>query len=285
MRLITGSILAALCALAQAQVAYEIDQKMDSWRAPYSTSATYALTVQMEGKNPTTGNFVVIGQQTKVGALNLLTDSVLFVDLVGPKTATVKPVVVSVRAILSIVTPGTGWTPEPVVVHAIAEKPFEMPLGQTLGCRYDMPSQTIDMLKTALTLTQTPPKISWGANAPGNLRCKIGMKAASIPGVIVAPPPPPPPTTVTVSQFNDCVAPVANVVCTDPLPQLIAADGAKWTIQNGRPFRNELDATRNGYTGITVLYVSAGGAIREVNPDHGYLCFIADQWAGSGPGC
>lgn len=255
---------AILCGLCLKSVgAQTFNQPIDSIRAPLSTSATYGLTVQMEGVNAA-GNFVLIGQPGKLGTVDLIKGSTILADIPGPKTATTPPVVVGLRATLTS-SGGTGWKPDPIVIHIAAKSgPFNLPLAQTLGCRYDMPA-------------------SLGSSTLGNLNCAVGVKAASLPApgpVVVGTVPPPAappaaPVAGTPNAIGDSIP---------PLTQLVDKAGAVWKLNGNRVIKDNVDVSSlpNAYPDIVQLYISDTGTVHARSATRGWECLAGTSWAGSG---
>lgn len=204
MRLTSLFALAALLgiwsgAAAQTTVdAFDVDEPLDSMRAPYSSAVAYSAVLQMEMLSATTGKPVVTGTALKLPAINFISDSVLLFNLVGSKT--VAATISGVRGTFTAV-PGadSGWEQvAPWGVRKTFKTPRLLPAGQFLGCRYDMPAQKISIASVAVTSWNAlanvvsvlfggpvqQAQITWSV-VKGNLRCKVGMKAADIsaPGV------------------------------------------------------------------------------------------------------
>jgi hypothetical protein len=232
-------------------------QKMDSFRAPFQSGVVYSIAVQMEQTSATTGKPVLVGTATKIESFEIWKD-VLLVDLVGPKTATVKPIITTLRVTLTA-TKGTGWWSEPFVFHAVIDKPFELPLAGVVGCRYDMPVQKLlfAMALPPFKFDETP--------APGNLACAVGVKAASLVAPVVVPvsqiPPPDPdpvPPITGNSLPNDC---------SPPLPQLTL--NGVWTVTGGKVFRDGAALLTNAYADLSMICID-GTTIRAISPTKGY---------------
>lgn len=260
--------LALLLLLPSLAFGQTFNQPIESVRAPLSTTATYGLTVQMEGVNSATGNFVLIGQPGKLGTIDLITGSTILADIPGPKTATVPPVVVGLRATFTS-NGGAGWKPEPIVIHvAVKSGPFSLPLGQTLGCRYDMPA-------------------SFGSTTMGNLSCAVGVKAAALPtpGPVVVGTVPPVVTPPTPPVLTPVVG-APNVVgdSIPPLIQLVDKDGAVWSLNGSRVIKNNVDVSSlpNAYSDIVQLYISDTGTVHARSATRGWECLSGSSWAGSG---
>lgn len=279
-----------------------IDEPMDSIRQ-ISGGITYSLSFQLETLSPTTGNPVVTGTATKK-VVNLLKESVLFVDLAGNKTGLPKTIS-SVRFTYSMASADGGW--EEVTAYVGRKRfnpPFALAAGQFVGCRYDMPSFEISI--TSLTTTAfelvtkvmnlvfgSPVKTATVTVSPmkGNLKCAIGVKAESIPEPVkVVPPPPAPPAPPPPPAADPPVVP-APAPGTDPtitapnkagdasppLPHLISSDGAQWGLDAGVIRRNGV-VIAAPYVDIKWLEIPSTGLMLSFSGTHGYSCWIGIGW-------
>jgi hypothetical protein len=191
------------------------------------------------------GNLTAIsGQRVAIGELKFQQSSVS-VTFKGPAlSSTTGFRVVGIRAYHEMSALSMSM-PEHAI-NWLFHEPLLVPPGEKMTCRYDMPL------------------IGFGA-----LICAIGTV---VPGPVVIPPPPPPPTTGVSAP--DSKAP--------PLSQLVATDGAIWTLVSGQALRNGAN-TNNPYSpGIQYLYVSPASTIRSLNSNGTYQCWTGSAWAGSG---
>lgn len=266
---------------------YLVDQKIPSLRAPFGYIVPYSITVQMETRSATTGKQVVTGAAFKIPAMNFVSDSALLADLVGNKTTKVPILVSSISVTLTTAMAAQWEQKAPWGLRVWLDKPFELAAGKTVGCRYDMPAQGFDAMKSvAETVSNMDLTIVWRKDITGNLRCAEGVKAASItppaPAPVVVtpvttPPGTPPgttPPTTTPSKPGDSAP---------PLTELIALDGAKWTYAAGKIFRNGVDVITgnpSGYPDFKRVYVSDIGKICADGSVHGYLCWNGTAWGG-----
>lgn len=281
-----------------------MDEPMDSIRQ-ISGGIAYTLSFQLETLSPTTGKPVVTGTATKK-VVNLLKDSVLFVDLAGKKTG-LPATIYSVRFTFSMASPDGSWEEaSPYVGRKKFNPPFVLGVGQSVGCRYDMPSFEISI--TSLTTTafelvtrimnlvfSVPVKEATVTVSPmkGNLKCIIG-KADSIPApvkIVLPPPAPPvaPPVTTPVPPVTPAPAPGTDPTitapnkpgdATPPLPHLISSDGAQWGLDAG-------EIRRNGaiilppYADIKWLEIPSMGLMLAFNATKGYACWNGVGWVGA----
>jgi hypothetical protein len=182
------AVLAALCADARAQ--YVVDAPAASLRAPFSEmqAATINIRVQLEAPN-SGGAITLVGTSVQL-AFNILTDSVILVDLPGSKTTTTNAT--SVRATVTIAGI-VGWQQMAAMTWRFPfAAPIAIPAGKKLGCRYDVPGQGF------LNFDVATLKVSWSPAGQGRFRCaQPGVLASTIPDIAAAPPPPPPLPTGT----------------------------------------------------------------------------------------
>lgn len=135
---------------------------IDSVRAPFSIKMTYTLTFQTESLNSLGKLVANPGQIKKVGVVDLIKDSVILAEIPGPKTVGAKTIVSSIKATFAT-EGGLGFTIDPVVAHVKLPN-VELPAGQTLALRYDMPAQTFDVVS-----------LKWGPAGSGRLQWKVGV--------------------------------------------------------------------------------------------------------------
>jgi len=148
-----------------------VDIQTDSARAPFSTTASYLGSFQFESINPTTGKPGLVGTPTKM-QVDFLKSSSILADIPGNKTSALT--VSSLRATF-VVTGLIGWEPVGPFSLRASFTPFAIAPGQKVGCRYDMPAQTFNVLT-----------LSFGPAGSGRLRCQPGVLAADIPAPVVA---------------------------------------------------------------------------------------------------
>lgn len=206
------SLLAAGLTYPLNSSSQQIDDPIDSIRAPFSSEVTYTASVQLESISPTTGNAVLTGTATKI-AFDFINDSVLLIDLVGKKTT--DTTVSGVRVTFTVFPKAaSGWEQvSPWGLRKVFTNPLTLPVGKSLGCRYDMPAQkftiasvaatSFSMLKDAIKVVFGVPvsgaTITW-ITVRGNIKCAVGVKAADIlPPVVVIPPPTPVPDPIPIS--------------------------------------------------------------------------------------
>ena len=84
-------------------------------------------------------------------------------------------------------------------------------------------------------------------------------------------PPPPQPSTLTPNKVGDSVP---------PLTQLVDQNLAVWTLVGTKVLMGTKDMTF--YSDTNRLYISSGGFITVFSPTHGYACWKATTWFGSG---
>jgi len=223
-----------------------IDEPVESIRH-FSGAITYTALAQLETISATTGKPVLTGTAAKLGPFSFITDSVVFADLLGNKTTAT--IISGFRATFTMVPSVTaGWEQvAPFAVRKTFKTPITLAAGQFIGCRYDMP-----------------------LIGAGNIKCMVGVKAATI--TAFTPPPPPPPTGASPAGAS-----------IPPLAQLTDNSGAVWTLVNTIVSRNGIDlkACDIGYCDVNSLIVSQTGTIRIVSPTHGYICWNG-VWASSG---
>jgi len=187
--------------------ALALEQRIFNPRALSSTTATVtALSVQMARTDPLTGKFVAVGPTLKFGLLTFLTTPPLTFDVIGPKTSVVSPIVVTALKWTITLTGEKNIINEPFVAYTLFEAPPTLALGSFLGCRWDMPGQTVDLnpfVAPLLALFQSGAAtdssirsllagkpLKFSAPGAGTLRCEPGVKASSLPppSVVVIPP-------------------------------------------------------------------------------------------------
>ena len=210
-------ILSVSPTLALAQTSGGVD--VASLRSPFVAGPVYSVKVQTESLSATTGRLVANANQTKdLGVFNPLTDSVLLAEISGPKTAGAKTIVAAIKATFTV-TGLLGADAEPAVLH-IKLPNVELPAGQTLAIRYDMP-------------ILPPGKMQW--------KVAVGARAADIPTPVapgpvasgpITPAPIPAPAPVPVTPVVPSPAPGAPATGTamPPAASLTDAAGLVWTM-------------------------------------------------------
>lgn len=275
------SLLAVGLATYTNSYSQQIDEPVDSIRAPFSSEVTYSAVIQLETISPTTGKPILIAGSAKTILFNFITDSVLLVDLNGSKTLAkdISGVRVTFTATPKV---ASGWEQvAPWGLRKAFNSPLTLPAGKFLGCRYDMPSQkftvesiaatTWSLLAQVVSVTFGEPvkqaKITW-TPVKGNIKCVVGVKAADIPPplvVVAVPPVPPvppvtPPVVIPPVPPTPIPVPVTPPVLTEspdgssipPLTQIVTSTGDIWTQQGTHPLINGIESGGSG--SFQILY-------------------------------
>lgn len=277
-----------------ALLAQTVDQSMPSLRSGLPPGTVTTVTVQMEGRNTLTGARILIGTK-KTMVVDLVNDAVMLVDLVGPKTSATPtiPIVVTGLRKTTVIAGIPKVDIDPIVDHPKLDSPIIMPLGTFLGCRYDMPSPNFDTNQVvanamqfmanhvAFTLTLIP--------APGNLRCTVGVKAASIPAPVIQGPGPVVTGPVTPAPVVPAPAPGVSPASpagstAPPLASLTDKDGAVWTISGNAIFKNNVNLIPP-YNDVKSLSIGISGIVRLEGSVNGYACLANGIWVTSSPPC
>lgn len=257
-----------------------VDQKIISARSLLDDSIITTVTAQMEGVNPTTGVRALFGAKKLIsspnGQVNFRNDSVILIDLVAPKTSSI-PVIVTGLKMTFVVVGIPNVDLEPIIAHPKLLTSINMPLGATLGCRYDMPRPTFNYSDVAAAgakwlITHTDfvlPLIS----VPGNIRCTVGLAANLIPAPVVTPIPVTPPASVVVTQ-----SPAGSTA--PPLDKLIDKNGAVWTIAGNIVFKDAVNIN-SPYDDVNSISINSSGIVVLASPTHGFTCLIDTVWSGS----
>lgn len=257
---------------------FVVDQKIPSLRAPFGLIVPYAVTVQMETRSVTTGKQVLTGTAYKIPSLNFFSDDVIFADMPGSKSV---PVTVSSLRVTLTTNLAAKWEQvSPWPFRVWLDKPYDLLPGQVVGCRYDMPAQTFLWAKSLLEM-----KMVWNTEETGNLRCAVGVKAASIDKMIVVTPTPTPVADKPVDPApapgtDTTTAPNKPGESSPPRPHLIAGDGAQWTLENGVIKRSGV-VMPLPYEGITSIEIPSSGMMLAFNPTKGYSCWTGAGWVGA----
>jgi len=251
MRYLIALFLLSLLPLAAA--AQTVSMKVNSiWS--FTEDQKNSLSVTLLRKNSATGNPEPIpGQRLALEQMKITYGAALVVpesmSAIFPGQKTVPMTVVGVR--LFHRGSGTGWVMRKdgeIDTDPLFSPPLLVPAGQKVFCLYRMPVREM-----------------------GDVTCSVGAPTIVVPPPVVIPPVIPP--TTGASKPGDQ---------SPPLAQLVATDGAVWTLVAGQALRNGVNTNHPYSPNVIYLYVSATNTVRGFDPNHGYACWTGTAWAGSG---
>jgi len=259
MRYLIALFLLSLLPLAAA--AQTVSMKVNSiWS--FTEDQKNSLAVTLLRKNATTGNLEAIpGQRLALEQMKITYGSPLVVpesmSATFPGQKTSPMTVWGVRVFHS--GSGTGWdqTEHPINVYerpgdppTANRFPLFVPAGQKVFCLYRMP-----------------------VGQMGDLTCTVGAPTVVPPPVVI--PPVVPPATGASKPGDQ----------SPPLAQLVAKDGAVWTLVAGQVLRNGVNTQSPYSPNVSRIYISDTYGIHAFSGDHGYICWGGGTTWGYAAGC
>jgi len=248
-------VIALLSLLPLAAAAQTVSMKVNSiWS--FTEDQKNSLSATLLRKNATTGNLEPIpGQRLALEQMKITYGSALIVpesmSATFPGQKTVPMTVVGVR--LFHRGSGTGWVMRKdgeIDTDPLFSPPLLVPAGQKVFCLYRMPVREM-----------------------GDLTCTVGAPTVVQPPVVV--PPVIPPATGASKPGDQ----------SPPLAQIVAKDGAVWTLVAGQVLRNGVNTQSPYSPNVSRIYISDTYGIHAFSGDHGYICWGGGTTWGYAAGC
>jgi len=243
----------ALAVLPLAAAAQTVSMKVNSiWS--FTEDQKNSLSATLLRKNATTGNLEAIpGQRLALEQMKITYGAALVVPesmsatFPGQKSSAMT--VWGVRLFHSAA--GTGWSMPEHPINVSFNSALVVPAGQKVFCLYRMPVREM-----------------------GDLTCAVGAPTIVVPPPVVIPPVVPP--TTGASKPGDQ---------SPPLAQLVAKDGAVWTLVAGQVLRNGVNTQSPYSPNVSRIYISDTYGIHAFSGDHGYICWGGGTTWGYAAGC